>query len=73
VCYGAMILLLGVAMAMARLSAFGIAALILPAVLLARQVVLLDIDDPALCLKLFRSNREAGLAVALAILLGQVG
>jgi 4-hydroxybenzoate polyprenyltransferase len=43
---------------------------LLPAVLLARQVVLLDIHDPALCLRLFRANREAGLAVAAAILVG---
>ena len=45
-------------------------ALALPAALLARQVVALDIDDPANCLRLFRANREAGLAVGLAILLG---
>ena len=45
-------------------------ALALPAVLLARQVAALDIDDPALCLRLFRANREVGLAVAAAILVG---
>lgn len=45
-------------------------ALALPATLLARQVLALDINDPMLCLRLFRANREAGLAVALAILLG---
>ena len=45
-------------------------ALALPAALLARQVVALDIDDPANCLRQFRANREAGLAVGLAILLG---
>lgn len=44
--------------------------LLLPAVLLARQVVALDIHDPARCLSLFRANRETGLAVGLAILLG---
>ena len=49
-----------------------IPALALPAVLLARQVVALDIDDPALCLRLFKANREVGLAVAAAILLGWV-
>ena len=47
-------------------------ALVLPAALLARQVVALDIDDPALCLRLFRANREVGLAVGAAILLGWV-
>ena len=30
----------------------------------------LDINDPGLCLRLFRSNREAGLAVAAALLIG---
>ena len=48
------------------------AALALPAALLAWQVLRLDIDDPAGCLRLFRANREAGLAVALAILLGRL-
>ena len=47
-------------------------ALLLPAILLTRQVMRLDIHDPPLCLRLFRSNREVGLAIALALLLGQV-
>jgi 4-hydroxybenzoate polyprenyltransferase len=34
--------------------------------------VRLDIDDPAGCLRLFRLNREVGLAVAAAILLGRL-
>jgi 4-hydroxybenzoate polyprenyltransferase len=45
--------------------------LALPAALLGRQILLLDIADPALCLKLFKSNREVGLAIALAILIGR--
>ncbi len=71
-CYTATILLLGAAMAMMKLSWFGIFALLLPAALLARQIVKLDINDPQLCLALFKSNREVGLAVALAILIGQL-
>jgi 4-hydroxybenzoate polyprenyltransferase len=71
-CYTGTILLLGVAMAMAHLSMFGMLCLILPAALLARQIVKLDVDNPALCLSLFKSNREVGLAVALAILVGQM-
>ena len=47
-------------------------ALVLPAALLGWQVLRLDIHDPALCLRLFRANREAGLAVGLAILAGWV-
>ena len=47
-------------------------ALVLPGWLLARQVSRLDIHDAPGCLRLFRANREVGLAVALALLLGQV-
>jgi 4-hydroxybenzoate polyprenyltransferase len=69
-CYGATLLLLAVAGGLAGLGAGFYAALIVPAGLLAWQIVRIDIDDPALCLRLFRLNRETGLAVALAILLG---
>jgi 4-hydroxybenzoate polyprenyltransferase len=70
--YTGMVLLLIVAMALAGLNIYGILLLVLPAALLFRQVVMLDIDDPELCLRLFKSNREVGLAVALAILVGQI-
>jgi 4-hydroxybenzoate polyprenyltransferase len=70
--YAGMILLLGVAMAMSHLNIWGILLLILPAALLARQIIWLDINNPALCLSLFKSNRDVGLAVALAILVGQI-
>jgi 4-hydroxybenzoate polyprenyltransferase len=36
---------------------------------LAWQIVRLDIDDPALCLRLFKSNRDAGLILFGAMLL----
>jgi 4-hydroxybenzoate polyprenyltransferase len=71
-CYGGFLLLLALAMLWAHLGALGVLLLLLPAVLLARQILLLDINDPARCLALFKSNREVGLAVAAAILLGQV-
>ncbi len=45
-------------------------ALFLPAVLLGLQVRALEIDRPATCLRLFRANREVGLAVAVALLAG---
>jgi 4-hydroxybenzoate polyprenyltransferase len=55
---------------LARLGPWFYPALALPAALLARQVIALDIDDPAGCLRLFRANREVGLTVGLAILAG---
>jgi 4-hydroxybenzoate polyprenyltransferase len=47
--------------------------LIAPALHLTWQVRRLRVDDPALCLSLFRSNRDAGLLVLLAILAGLAG
>ncbi len=69
-CYAGTVLLLLLAGWLAGLSWWFAPALLLPAALLARQVVALDIDDPGLCLRLFRANREAGLAVAAALLIG---
>jgi 4-hydroxybenzoate polyprenyltransferase len=71
-CYGGTMLLLALAGWLAGLGGWFYPALVVPAVLLWRQVVALDIDDPALCLRLFRANREAGLAVAAALLVGWV-
>jgi 4-hydroxybenzoate polyprenyltransferase len=72
VCYGGAVLLLAVAGHFAGLGTWFYPVLALPAVLLGRQVALLDIDDPALCLRLFKANREAGLAIAAAILAGWI-
>jgi 4-hydroxybenzoate polyprenyltransferase len=69
-CYGATVVMLAVAGSLAGLGAWFYPALLLPAVLLFRQVAALDIDDPAGCLRLFKANREAGLAVGLALLAG---
>jgi 4-hydroxybenzoate polyprenyltransferase len=71
-CYAATICFLVLAGALAGLGWLYYVALALPACLLARQVLRLDIDDPALCLALFKANREAGLAVGLALLLGRL-
>jgi 4-hydroxybenzoate polyprenyltransferase len=72
ICYSATILLLAVAGWLAGLHLWFYPALVLPALLLARQVHRLDIHDPPQCLRLFRANREVGLAVAAAILIGWV-
>ena len=71
-CYTATLALLIGAGWAAGLSGWFYAALTLPAVLLAWQVRTLDIDDPAGCLRRFKANREAGLLIGGAILLGWV-
>jgi 4-hydroxybenzoate polyprenyltransferase len=69
-CYAASVAVLALSGWIAGLGPWFYPALALPAGLLARQVVSLDINDPAGCLRLFRSNREVGLAAGLAILAG---
>ena len=39
----------------------------------AWQIRTLDIDDPRSCLRRFRSNRDVGLLICLALLAGKVG
>ncbi len=72
VCYAATIGLLALSGWLAGLSAWFFLALVLPAALLAWQVVTIDIDDPRGCLLRFKLNREAGLLVAAAILAGRL-
>jgi 4-hydroxybenzoate polyprenyltransferase len=71
-CYAATVVLLALTGWIAGLGPWFYAALALPAALLARQVVSLDIRDPAHCLTLFKANREVGLAVTLAFLAGRL-
>jgi 4-hydroxybenzoate polyprenyltransferase len=72
VCYGATIVLLAVAGWCGAEGPLFWPALVLPAALLASQIRQLDPADPATCLKLFRLNRETGVAVAAALLLGRL-
>jgi 4-hydroxybenzoate polyprenyltransferase len=70
--YGLAVLLIAVAILSgeARLPAWlGLAAF---AVHLAWQIVRLRIDDPALCLRLFKSNRDAGLLLFAGLLVDAV-
>ncbi|MDQ2801538.1 MAG: 4-hydroxybenzoate octaprenyltransferase [Pseudomonadota bacterium] len=69
-CYAGTILMLAVAGRLAGLHAWFYPALAAPAALLAWQVAALDIHAPAACLRLFRLNRETGLAAAAALLIG---
>jgi 4-hydroxybenzoate polyprenyltransferase len=69
-CYAATLAMLALAGWLAGLGTLFYPALLLPGALLAWQVWRLDVNDPAGCLHLFKLNRETGLAVALAILLG---
>lgn len=71
VCYRLVLALLVATGLLAGLRWPFLLAMALPAVLLARQVLTLRLDDPAHCLMLFKSNREVGLAIALAFLLGR--
>ena len=69
-CYTGALALLALAGWLRGLSDWFYLALPLPAALLAWQVIALDIRDPAGCLRLFRLNRDVGIAVALALLAG---
>ena len=71
-CYGGTLVLLALAGFLSGLSGAFYVALVLPAGLLAWQIAAVDIDDPALCLRLFKLNREVGLAVGLAVLVGRL-
>jgi 4-hydroxybenzoate polyprenyltransferase len=71
-CYGLTAALLALAGWLAGLSAWALLAFVPALTMLGRQIVLLDIDNPALCLRLFKANREVGLAIGLAVALGRL-
>jgi 4-hydroxybenzoate polyprenyltransferase len=54
----------------AGLGPLAYAGLTLAGLQLARQLKVTDLDDPHSCLRTFQSNRDAGLLIALAIVLG---
>lgn len=70
--YAMTILLLALAGWLVGLGDWFYLALAMPGALLAWQVAVLDIDDQAHCLMLFKSNRDVGLLGALAILIGRL-
>lgn len=70
--YGLAFLMLLIAMSGFSLHPWGYWLMVVPGALLVWQIVRLDIDNPARCLALFKLNREVGLAVAAAILIGWI-
>ncbi|MBX3506266.1 MAG: 4-hydroxybenzoate octaprenyltransferase [Parvibaculum sp.] len=70
--YGTALLAFAAAGAAAGLGLFFYPLLAVGAALLVWQIVTLDINDPARCLRLFRSNRDFGLILFAAVVAGQV-
>ncbi|MBX3446296.1 MAG: 4-hydroxybenzoate octaprenyltransferase [Parvibaculaceae bacterium] len=70
--YGIALLAFAAAGAAAGLGPFFYPLLAVGAALLVWQIVTLDINDPARCLRLFRSNRDFGLILFAAVVAGQV-
>jgi 4-hydroxybenzoate polyprenyltransferase len=68
--YGITLALLALAAALNGAGLLFYPALALAALHFAWQIRTLDIDDPASCLRRFRSNREAGFLVFAAVLAG---
>ena len=70
--YAGMVACLGLALWFAG-GGWAVALMVVPAFLLAQQVVALDIGSPGMCLALFQSNRSVGMAVAGALLVAVIG
>jgi 4-hydroxybenzoate polyprenyltransferase len=68
--YGAALVLLGLAGLVAGKTFMFDLGLVAAAVLLARQIEGIDLDDPADCLDRFRANRTVGLVVFAALVAG---
>ena len=66
--YGLAVVLIGAAVAVAGAGALAWVGLAAFAAHLAWQIKRLRIDDPALCLRLFKSNRDAGLLLFAGLL-----
>lgn len=66
--YGLAVILVGVALAMLAAGAWAWTGLAAFAVHLGWQIARLKIDDPALCLRVFKSNRDAGLILFAGLL-----
>ena len=66
--YGSAVVLIGIALRAAGAHWPAWLGLAVFAAHLAWQIVRLDISDPALCLRIFKSNRDAGLLLFAGLL-----
>jgi 4-hydroxybenzoate polyprenyltransferase len=67
ICYGLAVMLIALAGAAAGAGAIFVMGLILFGAHLGWQIERINIDDPDLCLRLFKSNRDAGLILFAAL------
>jgi 4-hydroxybenzoate polyprenyltransferase len=72
VLYAGALLFFAVAFANAAVPMPALAGLLAAGAHMARQVSVLDIDDPEQCLRLFRSNNMVGLLIFLGLIGGGV-
>lgn len=70
--YGGAILALAAAGVLANLSGAFLMGLLAPLALLTFQIIALRIDQPDLCLRLFKTNNLVGALVFLSIILGRI-
>ncbi|MDB5565077.1 MAG: 4-hydroxybenzoate octaprenyltransferase [Tardiphaga sp.] len=70
--YGLAVVLIGVALALAGVHEAAWLGLSVFAAHLVWQIVRVDINDPALCLRVFKSNRDAGLLLFAGLLVDAV-
>lgn len=68
--YGGMLICFAIAFASAQAPVVALAGLIAGGAHLARQIAVLDIDDPDQCLRLFRSNNQVGWLIFLGLIGG---
>ncbi len=68
--YGGALLLFALAFAAAKVPLPALAGLVAAGIHFGRQIAALDINDPAQCLRLFRSNGQIGWLVFLGLLAG---
>jgi 4-hydroxybenzoate polyprenyltransferase len=66
--YALAVVLIGIALALSHAGAFAWTGLAVFAAHLVWQIARLDISDTALCLRVFKSNRDAGLLLFLGLL-----